>query len=255
MRTEDAPALPRLGNGSLTDRTTSALLDAILEGGFAAMRLPPEPALAQQLGVSRTTIRAALMSLERLGIVSRAPGRGTIVRPHVGRESIVLQRLIGFRGLLEERHHDVSVTQRYWLEDRASERAVDKLGLETGSTVIRSAKTLRADGAPAIWISDEIPLGICAPRDREALLATDALTVPDSIFEFSRTWPGGEIDHTVIDMIPSVAPHPSSTLSLSPGAPYMSLLETHYRYDGRPLALSEVHVDDRYVRFAVVRQT
>jgi GntR family transcriptional regulator len=258
VTTEDVapgPAVPRIGNGSLTDQTTSALLDAILEGRFSQARLPSEPVLAAQLGVSRTTLRGALMSLERLGVVSRTPGRGTIVRPHVGRESIVLQRLIGFRGLLEQRHHEVLVEQRYWLEAEATDRARAKLGVDSDATMIRSAKTITADGAPAIWVADEIPLATCSPADREVLLAADALTVPDSIFEFSRTWPDGEIDHTVIELVPSVAPHPASTLNMAPGTPYLAMLETHYRFDGVPLALSEVHVVDALVRFAVVRHT
>src|SRR5690349_14460137 len=90
-----AVPLQPVGNGSLTDRTTSVLLEAILNRQFPDNRLPPEPELAEQLAVSRTTIRAALQALERLGVLSRAPGRGTMVRAHVGRESIVLQRLIG----------------------------------------------------------------------------------------------------------------------------------------------------------------
>jgi GntR family transcriptional regulator len=258
MTTEEAPPraeLPHLGNGSLTEQTTSALLDAILAGRYTGSRLPAEPKLAEQLGVSRTTIRGALMSLERLGIISRTPGRGTVVRPHVGRESIVLQRLIGFRGLLEERHEEVTVSQRYWLEDRPSERGLAKLDLAEDARVIRSAKTLTADGTPAIWISDEIPLDVCSPAVQQVLLDAQDLSVPDSIFEFSKTWPDGEIDHTVIELTPAAAAAHDDTLVLADGTPFMRMLETHYRFDGRPLALSEVHVDDRYVRFAIVRHT
>jgi GntR family transcriptional regulator len=42
-------------------------------------RLPTEPELVQQLGVSRGTVRRAFDDLEREGIVSRQPGRGTFV--------------------------------------------------------------------------------------------------------------------------------------------------------------------------------
>jgi GntR family transcriptional regulator len=43
--------------------------------------LPSEPALAQQFGVSRVTIRRALGLLERSGLVLRERGRGTTVNP------------------------------------------------------------------------------------------------------------------------------------------------------------------------------
>lgn len=247
------PLLQRVGTGSLTGRTTTALLDAILNRQFPDNRLPPEPELAAQLAVSRTTIRAALQSLERLGVLSRAPGRGTMVRAHVGRESIVLQRLIGFRGLLLERHDDVQVKQRYWVRDHADEVGVRMLKVPVDTPTIVSSKTFVADGHPAIHISDQIPLRYCAPPLQEALLAGGDVPVQDSIFEFSRSWPGREIDHTVVELIPAGAPIEGTTLQIEDGTPFMRLLETHYSVAGEPVAMSEVHVDDRYVRFHVVR--
>lgn len=255
MTTEPQTTAPlqRVGTGSLTGRTTNALLDAILNRQFPDNRLPPEPELAEQLAVSRTTIRAALQSLERLGVLSRAPGRGTMVRAHVGRESIVLQRLIGFRGLLLERHDEVQVDQRYWVRDHADDHGVRMLRIPQDTTMIVSEKTFIADGHPAIHISDQIPLHYCAPSLQEQLLAGGDVPVQDSIFEFSRSWPGREIDHTVVELIPAVAPIPGTTLQIVDGTPFMRLMETHYSVAGDAVAMSEVHVDDRYVRFHVVR--
>ena len=42
-------------------------------------RLPPERELAQQLGVSRTSLREALHELQLKGLLDRRPGRGTVV--------------------------------------------------------------------------------------------------------------------------------------------------------------------------------
>lgn len=248
-----ATVLPRLGNGSLTQRTTNALLEAILARKFPNNRLPAEPELAEQLAVSRTTIRAALQSLERLGVLSRAPGRGTIVRAHVGRESIVLQRLIGFKGLLLERHKKVRVDQRYWAKSGASVEAQQILGIPADSMMVVSAKTFLADDYPAIFIADQIPLAYCDQALQDSLLAGAEVPLQDSIFDFSRSWPGREIDHTVVEMIPSVAPATGTTLRMTKGQPYMQLLESHYTAVGEPVALSSVHVDDAYVRFQVVR--
>lgn len=245
--------LPQVGTGSLTERTTSVLLDAILNGTFPDNRLPTEPLLATQLGVSRTTVRGALMTLERLGVIGRTPGRGTIVRKHVGRQAIILQRLIGFRGLLEETHDVVEVKQRYWLEERPTDRAVEILGVRPDATMIRTAKTMTADGAPAIFISDEIPLQYCDPTDQLRLRAGEGLNVADSIFEFSRSWPHGSIEHTVIELVPALVTEPDAQLGLPLGSPFLRLWESHHNQDGRALALSEALVNDQYVRFHVVR--
>lgn len=44
-------------------------------------RIPTEAGLASQYGVSRITVRQALASLEREGLIVREVGRGTFVRP------------------------------------------------------------------------------------------------------------------------------------------------------------------------------
>src|SRR5688572_817043 len=42
--------------------------------------LPPETELAQQLGISRTSVREAVKSMETLGILEARPGAGLFVR-------------------------------------------------------------------------------------------------------------------------------------------------------------------------------
>ena len=59
-----------------------ALRAAVLEGRLApGDALPSEPDLAQQTGVSRTTVRQAIEQLVREGLLRREQGRGTFVTP------------------------------------------------------------------------------------------------------------------------------------------------------------------------------
>src|SRR6201996_6100532 len=63
----------------------------------AGGRLPPEDALAQRFGVSRTTIRAAVQNLIRRGLVEIRRGRGSfITRPKL------TQELTGLTGFVED---------------------------------------------------------------------------------------------------------------------------------------------------------
>ena len=61
---------------SLTDRLRGMIFGGTYEKGD---RLPTEPKLAKELGVSRATLREALKQLESEGAISRVHGLGTFV--------------------------------------------------------------------------------------------------------------------------------------------------------------------------------
>ncbi len=64
-------------SGSVLDTVAGWILDG--EYGVNA-RLPPERMLAERLGVSRISVRAALARLESRGMIEIQPGSGTVVR-------------------------------------------------------------------------------------------------------------------------------------------------------------------------------
>lgn len=68
------------------EKIASELANLIRSGAYTiGYTMPNEPALAEQFGVSRSTIRAALSELQKLGLVSRRPSKGTKVistKPH-----------------------------------------------------------------------------------------------------------------------------------------------------------------------------
>jgi GntR family transcriptional repressor for pyruvate dehydrogenase complex len=66
---------------SRVPETLSSLLDDMIAQGAvpAGTRLPSERELASLLGVSRASVREAIHELTLKGLVSRGPGRGTVV--------------------------------------------------------------------------------------------------------------------------------------------------------------------------------
>lgn len=98
----------------LTESVAEELLSLIVRGGFqAGQRLPAERVLAEQMGVSRASLRDAVARLEVLGHVGvrhgdgiyvQAPSAATLCQPFVGLLTRVPQTtrdLLEFRRMLE----------------------------------------------------------------------------------------------------------------------------------------------------------
>lgn len=66
---------------SMVNQVELALRQAIADGRFASGKLPTEVELAEQLGVSRETVRLAEESLQREGLIVKIRRRGTFTRP------------------------------------------------------------------------------------------------------------------------------------------------------------------------------
>ena len=69
---------PQTFHGHIRDRLGEAIVAGLHAEGST---LPPEPALCEALGVSRTVVREAVKSLAAKGLVSIGPKVGTRVRP------------------------------------------------------------------------------------------------------------------------------------------------------------------------------
>lgn len=76
---ETAPGKPI----SPAQSTIDALLALIEEGGWVAgQQLPSQRQLAERLGVSRPTVREALVALGTMGLITIRPGRGIFLQHH-----------------------------------------------------------------------------------------------------------------------------------------------------------------------------
>ena len=224
------------------------LLKAIHNDAFPDDRLPPEADLAVQLGVSRTTVRAALQSLADDGIISRRRRHGTVVNRHVLRSSMGLNRLVAFRALIEQCGHVPSVDPQVHRAQGADADAADALGLEPGTPCLIVKRLLRAGGAPVIHITDTVALERL-PADLGAIV--DA----DSTFDFLVANGVGTVDHVRAEIVPRVATRRGPReLDVAPGTPYIELRETLFTREHDRIAFSRIAVDDSLVRLSLIRR-
>lgn len=239
-----APARRR----SLVAHARDAILATILEGGFPDGKVPAEDDLAAMLGVSRTTVRGALQSLAQNGILTRTPGRGTIVQSSIKPSTVALQRLIGFTRLLAERGHQVTHEGQWTEVTKQPPEVVKALRLKPGEKCYMFDRLILATGMPAIWASDYFPTQAFVRKPS----ADDQMG--ESPFELGRQLLVEPIDHAIVEIVPCL---PSATvrnrLRLGRSEPYIMLRESHFGASGTPLGFSLIHVNDHFVRFQLVR--
>ena len=117
--------------GRLSDKAEQALLQQIHSGELpVGAKLPSEPILAKEMGLSRGILREALNSLQAKGYISRTPRGGSYVTRtadnHIGDSITAKVRSAELRDLIEFREAlEVKIVQ--YAIKRATQEEIDSL--------------------------------------------------------------------------------------------------------------------------------
>lgn len=246
----DDALVPRVGGASLTQQVLDAMVRAIRVGSFPGGRLPPEDHLAELLGVSRTTVRRALQSLEQIGLIERRPGRGTRLREHATPDLLALHGLVPFPTLLRELGYEVTSKVSWRRFETDEEDLAARLERDVVGAVYEVHVVLLADGKPAVAMRERFPADVLkeTPSD-EDLQAGSILIMSERSFR-------EKIDHAVASIEPRVSGDASeqADLELPGGKPFLALHETFYSAEENALAVSQVSINPAYVSFSVFRR-
>jgi GntR family transcriptional regulator len=128
-------------------------------------RLPSEPDLAKQMGVSRATLREAMRTFETQGLIRRRQGSGTFV---VGRMPLIESGLEVLESLNTiARRINLAVTMTVPLVEELSSNGehTKLLDVPEGSGLIRVSRIMRADSRPVAYLVDTLPADVLSPVD------------------------------------------------------------------------------------------
>lgn len=148
-QTLSAPVLGRIARPlSLVAQVEQRLRDAIAAGRFPGDRLPTEVELAEQLGISRETVRRACTGLEQQGLVVKMRRKGTFQRtPDLGEVRAAQSTLVAYMQTDYQDAHGAEEAVTSWMSDlmlRGAVAVASKAGFEV---IVRRAPVTQMGAA------------------------------------------------------------------------------------------------------------
>jgi GntR family transcriptional regulator len=156
-----------------------------------------EPTLAQDLGVSRPSVREGLVRLEAEGFIRRRKGAGTVVNPGALEMLARFDQQVEFADLLRQAGFEPTVELLDAATVPLAERDAKALDRAAGTPSLRTVKRWRADGTPVMVAVDVVPAPDgdgtrLAALDPEAGLFELVRLLTGEVVEWELAWPGAE---------------------------------------------------------------
>lgn len=233
---------------SLTEQVKTHLKEQIVGGEFADGRIPSEFDLAQELGVSRTTIRDALSRLENEGSVFRRQGAGTFVNEPGLQIKSRLEEIWSYEAVLEAHGYQPTVTLLLVKNEVPKEEIQQLLDLKPGEKVTVIKKLFAEDHEPVVVTENLIPSRLFA-------------TMPDSdqyclpVYRLLEDFCQERLNYYLSEIVPvKVGKRLAETLAVKPQSALLSFEETGYSDDNQPILWSKSIFRDDLLRFRLIRR-
>ena len=211
-------------------------------------RLPSEPALAKQLGVSRATLREAMRTFETQGRLRRRQGSGTYVThpPHVIESG--LEVLESIETLAERNGLPVSLGALEIESRPARDEESQALGVTPEEKVISISRVILAKDRAVAYLIDILPIDVLTPEELE-----DDFTGSVLDLLLKRGEPTLLVSRTEITAV-TASSVVARALGIQRGDVLLGFTADLYTNDGRVVDHSYSYFLPGYFRFHVVRR-
>jgi GntR family transcriptional regulator len=196
-------------------------------------RLPSEPDLARALGVSRSSLRAAIALLEEDGLVQRLHGSGTYVthRPLMRND---LSHNFGVTSMIATMGLEAGTVQERVATEPAPVDVAQALGIKPGAPVSALHRVRTADGRPVVDTTDWCHPDVLSPEQMRDL---GHGSVYAALAEH-----GLSVHHGVARITPDVATGGiPQRLGVPRGALLLTLFQVDSTADGSVVLVSREH--------------
>jgi len=132
-------------------------LAALIARTPAGQRLPSEPDLAKQMGVSRATLRDAMRTFETQGLIRRRQGSGRFVVGKVQALDSGLEVLESLETMAKRLGLEISVSNLSVEQIIADEQTAENINLAVGAPVLCVRRVIRTNTRSVAYLVDILP--------------------------------------------------------------------------------------------------
>ncbi len=235
-------------NPSLTEQAKAHLKERIVNGEFEAGRIPSETELANDLGVSRTTIRDALSRLEQEGSIYRKQGAGTFVNEPGLQIKSRLEEMWSYEEVLRDHGYTPSVRVGELRTEPADEQLAAGLRIDPGEPVVVMEKLFLENDLPVVLTTNRIPERLITTRIRTA-------DGKKPLYELLEDHCERFLSYYLSDIVPvALGNHEAGQLGVARRTPSISFEEVGFDQDNEPVVNATSFFRDDLLRFRLIRR-
>ncbi len=243
------PALVKPKRRTLTDATVTAIADAIRGNRFPpGSQLPAEMELMQILGVSRTTLREALRTLEEQGSIRRRRGLGTFVSERAIVKDLSIN--FGITEMIRQAGFTPKTVQCDVHREAASAKVAEHLEIPEGDPIFVVRRLRLATDTPIVWSDERVPAALIDDR------APDENSLKnESLYDYLERHHGIRIFQGTAVLRPIAAPKEvAEKLQVPRNSMILLISQTDSDESRRPIIFSEeYHLSDK-ITFLIHRK-
>lgn len=210
-------------------------------------RLPAEPELAKNLGVSRATLREGMRTFEGQGLIRRRQGVGTFVVPQTRVIETGLEVLESIERLANRIGLKVTMGALQIKEVIAGVEESEKLQVEEGTSLVEVSRVIYAEDRPVAYLTDLLPPDILTEDE-----LANGFTGSVLDFLIKRGNIGLVKSFTDIQAV-AAAPEIAKKLEIQRGDVLLLFVARLYSDTGEIVDFSHSYFLPGYFRFHVVR--
>lgn len=210
-------------------------------------RMPSESELAQELKVSRTTVRTVLAKFASEGLIFRKQGDGTYVNKHVREIDMQYGGIWDFSKLIQGNGYHPHIQTVSLVGRPAVKEEAKVLEIDLMDNIVSMSRLFCADEQPVIYATNVFP---------KSLLMVDVAELDGNlpIHMIVQTYFEDQIAYVVSDIEATLAEESTQkTLYRERGFPLLKLRETFYSQDHRPLILGTSYFDFTVLKLRLVQ--